>query len=293
MRVPGVWLCVLTACAAIELAGGLAGVRAQTSAPPPGAVGVQPGPQTNPDPVVAEVEGQQIHLSEVGDAVRAMPGGGSGIALETLYPAVLRGLIERKALVMQAQAEGVSSDPTVRRHMQEAADRVVEDAYLHRATARMVTDQTLSARYDAEIRGKPGPEEVHARVILVPTEAEAQDIIGKLAAGADFATLARQSSTDRTSPSGGDLGFVQRDELDPEVGAVLFALRPGEVTAYPVRTVAGWFVLKTEVRRPGPTPSFAEARDRLEAESERDSAAAVVRAALGRVAVQEYDMNGR
>jgi peptidyl-prolyl cis-trans isomerase C len=243
--------------------------------------------------VVAEVEGQQIHLSEVGDAVRAMPGGGSGIALETLYPAVLRRLIERKALVMQAQTEGISSDPTVRRHMQEAADRVLEDAYLHRATARMVTDQTLSARYDAEIRGKPGPEQVHARVILVPTEAEAQDIIAKLAAGADFAALARQSSTDRTSPSGGDLGFVQRDELDPEVGAVLFALRPGEVTAYPVRTAAGWFVLKTEVRRRGPTPSFAEARDRLEAESERDNVAAVVRAALGRVAVQEYDMNGR
>jgi peptidyl-prolyl cis-trans isomerase C len=293
MRIAGVWVRIPAVCATVALAGGLAGAGAQTSAPPPGAVGVEVRPQTNPNPVVAEVDDQQIHLSEVGDSIRAMPGGGREIALETLYPAVLHQLIERKALVLAAQIDGTSSDPTVRRHMQEAADRVLENAYLRRATARTVTDQMLSARYDTEIKGKPGPEEVHARVILVPTEAEAQGIIAKLAAGADFAGLARQSSIDRTSASGGDLGFVRRDQLDPEVGAVLFALRPGEVTAYPVRTAAGWFVLKTEMRRSGAAPSFAEVRDQLEAESERDDVAAVVRAALSRVVVRAYDMNGR
>jgi hypothetical protein len=63
------------ACAAVALAGGSVGARAQTGQAPLGAVGMDNGPaKSNPDPIVAEVEGQAIHLSDVGDAIRAMPG---------------------------------------------------------------------------------------------------------------------------------------------------------------------------------------------------------------------------
>ena len=133
---------------------------------------------------------------------------------------------------------------------------------------------------------------MHGRAILVPTKAAAEDIIAKLAAGGDFATLARQSSTDATAGAGGDLGFVQVGNVTPLVGAVLFALRPGEVTAYPVQTPAGWFVLQAEARRRAPTPNFAEARDQLEAECQRDELAAVVKAALVGMVIHTYDMNG-
>jgi peptidyl-prolyl cis-trans isomerase C len=293
MRIADIWLRVLAACVAMTLAGDLATARAQTGPAPRGAVGMDSGSaKSASDPVVAEVDGSAIHLSELGDTIRAMPGGGGGNSLETLYPMALRRAIERQALVIRAHTDGVAEDPTVRRHMQEAANQVLENAYLHHATARMVTDETLSARYDAEIRGQPGPQEVHGQAILVPTEAMAGELIAKLAAGADFAALAHLSSKDGTSASGGDLGFVRRDALGPEVGAALFALRPGEVTPYPVRTAAGWFVLRVETRRFGAIPNFAEVHDRLEAESERDNVAAVVRAALGGLTVRTYDMNG-
>lgn len=293
MRAPGVWLRIVVGCAGLALAGGPVVARAQSGPPPPGAVGMDNSPaNSNPDPVVAEVEGRPIHLAEVGDEIRTMPGG-AGRSLEALYPVVLHRLIEREALVIRALGENVSSDPVVARHMREASSRVLEDAYLHRATGRMVTEKALSARYDAEIRGKPGPEEVHGQVILVATEAAAQDIIAKLAAGADFAALAHQSSQDATAANGGDLGFVRRDALGPEVGAVLFSLRPGEVTAYPVRTQAGWFVLRAEERRTSPTSAFAEVRAQLEAEIQRENLAAVVQAALNGLTVRAYSMTGQ
>ena len=144
----------------------------------------------------------------------------------------------------------------------------------------------------SEIRGKPGPEEVHGQAILVPAEAEARDIIAKLAAGADFDALSAQPSTMGKSKMGGDLGFVRRDQVAPQVAAVLFAMQPGEVAPYPVPAPVGWFVLRTVARRFAPTPSFAEARDRLEAECEADNVAAVARAALTGVTVKAYDMNG-
>jgi peptidyl-prolyl cis-trans isomerase C len=250
-----------------------------------------PPKQAN-DPVVAIVGKESIHFSEVGDEIRTMPGGGAGNAFETLYPVARNRLIERMALVLKAQADGVAADPTVQRHMREVANQVLVDAYLHHATAKLVTDQMLTARYDAEIRGKPGPEEVHGQAILVPTEAEARDIIAKLAAGADFDSLSEQPSSMTKSKIGGDLGFVRREQVAPQVGAVLFALRPGQVAPYPVRAPVGWFVLRTVARRFAATPTFSEARERLEAECEADNVAAVARAALSGIAVKEYDMNG-
>src|SRR3984957_19689404 len=180
MRCPGSAVVILAGCVAMALAGDLAGARAQSGPPPPGAVGMDNGPaKPKSDPVVAEVEGQIIPLSDVGDAIRAMPGGGAGMSLEALFPAVLQRLVQREALVLRARAEGVAADPMVRRHMQEAADQVLEEAYLHREADKLVTGEMLAARYDTEFKGKPGPDEVHGQVILVPTEAEAQDIIAK------------------------------------------------------------------------------------------------------------------
>ena len=251
------------------------------------------GPQKKADdPVVAVVGDELIRLSEVGDEIRSMPGGGDGNAFETLYPVARNRVIERTALVLKAQADGVAADPVVQRQMREVANKVLVDAYLHHATAQMVTDQMLTARYDAEIRGKPGPEEVHGQAILVPTEAEARDIIARLAAGADFDALSERPSSMAKSKMGGDLGFVRRDQVAPQVGSVLFALRPGEVAPYPVRAPVGWFVLRTVARRFAPTPSFSEVRSRLEAECEVANVAAVARAALSGITVKAYDMNG-
>jgi peptidyl-prolyl cis-trans isomerase C len=293
MRYPGIWLRILAACAVATLAADLSSAQAQTGPAPPGAVGMDNGPvKSNADPVVAVVNTNSIHLSDVGDAIRTMPGGGAGNSFEALYPAVLRGLIAREALLIKARAAGVAEDPAVRRHMQAAADQVLINAYLQRETTKLVTDQTLTERYDAEIQGKPGPEEVHGQVILVKTEAEAQDIIAKLAAGADFATLARQSGNDSIARIGGDIGFVRREGLAPEVAAVLFALRPGEVTPFPVRTGIGWFVLRVEARRFAPTPTFSEARDHLQSESAAGEVPVVMKAAVNGLAVRTYDMTG-
>ena len=294
MRTWSFWPDVVAVCVMVAMTPAPGGASAQTGpgAAPPGAVGVITQPPTVPDPVVAGVEGHAIHFSEVGDAIRAIPGVGGANSFEVLYPAVLARLIEREALVIRAQQDGVADDPAVRRRMQAAADQALENAYLEHVTAKTVTEQMLLKRYDSEVSGKPGPDEVHGRAVLVSSEAEARDIITKLAAGADFATLARQFSQDKTAGSGGDLGFVSRDRLRPEIGAVLFALRPGEVTSYPVKTSSGWFVLQAVARQPGPTPSFAEVRDRLEAELQRADVVAATRAALNGMTVHAYDMNG-
>ena len=99
------------------------------------------------------------------------------------------------------------------------------------------------------------PEKIKASQILlkVPPDADAakkaeikqraenvrKDIVDNKK---DFAEIAKATSDDlETRAKGGDLGFVERLALPGAFADMLFALKPGEVTA-PVETPMGWFV---------------------------------------------------
>jgi peptidyl-prolyl cis-trans isomerase C len=244
------------------------------------------------NPIVAEVDGSPIRLSDVGDAIRNLPAGGGDNSFEILFPPVLQILINRQALVERAQHEGLDEEAATRRALRAATDRVLENAVLRHDAAAHITESALLARYNQTIAGKPGPAEVHGRVIVVPTESQAQDVIAKLAAGADFASLAQQVSTDVTNSSGGDLGWVRYNQVNIAVAAALFSMRAGEVTAYPIPAPAGWFVLKAEARREAPTLTFAQARAGLLDAMVREDSVRVTDEALKGVVVRVYNMNG-
>ena len=62
---------------------------------------------------------------------------------------------------------------------------------------------------------------------------------------------------------GGNLGFLRRGQLQPNVANAVFALTPGEITPKPVRTPVGWCIIKLEERSSVPPPSFEAAHDEL------------------------------
>jgi parvulin-like peptidyl-prolyl isomerase len=74
--------------------------------------------------------------------------------------------------------------------------------------------------------------EVHARHILVNSQPEADEVLAKLQAGEDFATLAAQYSVDVTTRNnGGDLGWFPRGGLlVPQVEDAAFSLQPGQTS---------------------------------------------------------------
>jgi len=66
--------------------------------------------------------------------------------------------------------------------------------------------------------------------------------------GADFATLSTQYSSLGAGENGGDLGWVERDDVVPEFARAAFKLSEGEVSGV-VRTPFGYHVIKCEGQR--------------------------------------------
>jgi peptidyl-prolyl cis-trans isomerase C len=132
------------------------------------------------DPVLATVEGRPIHLSDVRSAAESLPQNVRTLPPQQLYPMLLDQMIDGRALAAEAQKTGLDKDPAVQRQVQAAAERALESAVLQKEVMPQVTDAAVRARYDRDIAGKPGEEEVHARHILVPDEATAKKIIAEL-----------------------------------------------------------------------------------------------------------------
>ncbi len=243
--------------------------------------------------VVAEVEGRAITLGDVGDAIRALPPSLAQLPFETLFPHVVDTLVKQQALVVRAQQQGLDEDPAVRRHIRAASDRELANEYLTREISAGITEAALLDRYNRDIANKPGPDEVRVRLILTPIEKDALGFIAEIKSGADFAVVARRASKDPTAQVGGDLGFVTREGLMPEVGAVVFALPSGQMAAFPVRTASGWFVVKAEERRARPAAPFATARAQLKDAILREGVAAATESALSGLTVREYNLSGK
>jgi len=96
--------------------------------------------------------------------------------------------------------------------------------------------------------------QVWARHILVADEQAAKDIIVRLQAGEDFATLARELSTDTGSGlNGGDLGWFGSGAMVPEFETAAFALKnPGDFTTEPVQSDFGYHIIQLIAKQDRP-----------------------------------------
>jgi len=276
-RAPGTACCLLAATLLACTA-----ARAQGTAQPPAA-----------DPVVAKVDGQAIHLSDLKDAVQGLPENLRGMPSQTLYPMLLDQLIDGRVLVAEARKSGLDKDPTVQRQVAAAEDRELQTAVLSKEVGPSVTDEAVHARYEQDLAGKPGEDEVHAKHILVDNEAEAKKIIAQLKGGADFATLAKQYSKDPSgAQQGGDLGFFKKDEMVPAFADAAFALQPGQVSPEPVHSQFGWHVILVVERRRAEPPSFDKARDELRQKMIQEGVQKVVAKARAAASVEKFNLDG-
>lgn len=268
---------------------------AQTAATPPAATppaASTPAASAAPaDPVVAKVNNTEIRLSDLADAAQQLPPEMRSMPPAVLYPLLLDQLVDRAAVVELARKRGLDKDPAVVRQMARAQDQALQTAIISRDVGPLVTETEVRARYDREIAGKPGEEEVHAKHILLGSEADAKAVIAELKKGGDFAAIAKAKSTDKASGDG-DLGWFKKGDMVPEFAEAAFALKPGQITETPVKSQFGWHVIKLEGRRAAPPPPFEEAYEGLRNKMIQEAVEKLLKEARAGTTVERFNLDG-
>jgi peptidyl-prolyl cis-trans isomerase C len=223
------------------------------------------------DPVVARVNGTDLHRSDVVEAIRGLPPQVQQQPLDRLYPALLDQMVGTMLVSQAGRKSKLQDDPEVKKRLALVQDQIIADAYVQRLLQKQVTDQKLHARYDKFVKDAPPREEVNARHILLANEADAKAVIDQLKKGGDFAALASEKSTDPAGKtSGGDLGWFTKEQMVPEFADAAFKLKKGEITETPVKTQFGWHVIKLEDRRAAKALAFEQVKPQLADEIARD-----------------------
>ncbi len=241
---------------------------------------------------VATVDGVPITAAELARRVRRVTGGDAEAAADRqLRASLLDQLVEERLLLAEAARRGL----TVPAAEVEAAARAAEAAMGREGLERELKAEGLSpeewrarlgetllirallstipppkpisehdvrAHYEAHRAEYARPELRRARILTVATRAEAEALRARLAAGADFAAVAREKSISPEKDAGGDLGFVPAGQLPPEFDEALARLEPGQLSPV-VESPYGFHLLRLEERRAARQAPLEEVRDEI------------------------------
>ena len=137
----------------------------------------------------------------------------------------------------------------------------------------IVSEQEVRKAYEDEIDKFVEPTQVKLRYLLIPVppdaSREAADAARKRAEaallrlnrGEDFSQIAKEYSAGPMSETGGDIGYVKRGELHPEVDKVAFSLKLGQHSDI-ISIPSGLVVIQVEEKRT-PIQPYAEVADQL------------------------------
>lgn len=223
-------------------------------------------PPERGDKAVASVDGQTIWASDVKREAAAEGAIGEGEPLDVssdTFHRVLDEVIDQKVLAGEAVKRKLDKDPVAQRRMAAAKDRVLSDVLVESVVADAVNEDAIRKLYQEQLKLAKRSEEIHARQIVTPTQAEAEAVRKLIASGASFEALAMEKSTDAaTRFNGGDMGYFTTDVMPEPYAAALKSAKAGQIVG-PVAVDGGYAILKVEDRRLEPPLSYEAARPQI------------------------------
>ncbi|WP_131194949.1 peptidylprolyl isomerase [Lichenihabitans psoromatis] len=212
--------------------------------------------------VLAKVNGVEITDEDVRIATQdlgaTLPQQLKGAARDTY---VLDYLIDLKLAAAQGMKDGAADTPAFKQQMDYYRDKTLMESVLTNVAKTAATDAAERKVYEDVAKQQKPEVEIHARHILVPTEAEAKAALARVKGGEDFAKVADEVSKDPGS-QGGDLGWFTRDKMVPEFADAAFKLEKGQISD-PVKSEFGWHIIKLEDKRDKAFPPFDAVKDQV------------------------------
>ncbi len=218
------------------------------------------------DRAVATVGSQTVWASDVKREAVAQGLIGEGEPLDVssdLFRQMLDEVIDEKLLAAEALKRRMDKEPLAQRRLAAARERILGDMLVESVVDRAVTDQAIQTLYQEQLKRSKLTDEIHARQIVTPTQAEADMVKKQLATGASFEALAMERSSDAaTRFNGGDLGYFTTDVMPPAYDAALKTAKAGQIIG-PFKVENGFAVVKVEDRRQEQPIAIEQARPQI------------------------------
>lgn len=188
-------------------------------------------------------------------------------------PEAIRQLAVLVSLAERGRRDGLHDSPEFRLRRETARHAALLGLLKEHVQSQV---KVSAAEIDALLRDTPDafhrPRKLKLRNLYLPfhgsDRADVQERMAELRRrledGADFGELARAASRSQTAARGGEMGWVDPDELPTDLGEAVAALQPGELSA-PLAHGTGMTIFLCEDVREAVRPDAAEQRRRLEA----------------------------
>ncbi len=247
--------------------------------------------------VMMKVNNQDVSSAEIQHMWEGLFPAGQAPAFDTVKPEmkdrILRAVMAEKILYGEAVKQGVDKSDKVQKELEDIKKKLVVRTFLDSKTADMITDADIKKEYDAMVASTKDEKEVHARHILLNSEADAKEAKKKLDAGKSFEDVARDYSKDAGSAKqGGDLGWFTKDKMVPEFANAAFSMKKGEVSG-PVKSSFGWHIIKVEDIRKVTPPAFADVKDQIKAKLQEKKLNDYIAGLVKSADIKVYDAKGK
>jgi len=225
-------------------------------------------------PVVAKIDDRTITMGELDREIEQLP---PQVRARYKDPArkleFLRHYLLEELLYDMGKRKGYEKDKEVRKQLRDIERQlIVQKVYGEEISGQVDLDSSdYELYYDAHREDFKEPAKSTVAHIQVDNEEAAQEALKRLAEGEEFASLAKELSTDTsTRDSGGELGpitagstRVPRLGNAPEIASAVASLDVGDVTG-PIQTDRGWHVISVTHREPEKQKELDEVKPQIE-----------------------------
>lgn len=197
-----------------------------------------------------------------------------------LKSSLVRDLLLKKAIAMQAKKDGYDRKPEYREKLSYLVDDFLAQEYLAKVVLAdiKVADDEMKKYYTEHEKDFLLTESARARHIFIQLSAKAseeekltarkkaEEILARLKKGEAFAKVAQETSEDAdTAKNGGELGLLTPGKTNSEeFEKAAFALKSGE-TSEIVQSPFGFHIIKADEKTEKRTATFDESKSYIEA----------------------------
>jgi peptidylprolyl isomerase len=233
------------------------------------------------DDLVGKMGDVELHSSELKAVLEAQPPemrrqlATDQSALERL----VRSELMRKAVLNEAKQKGWDKRAELQPLIDRARDQIVVSSFVGNVAQPgdgYPSEEEIKQFYEGNKAQLLAPAQYQLAQIFLPAAEgtdkakaeEAKKKIGELSAkmgksGADFAKLAKENSAHKESAEkGGELGWVSEEQMVPEIRRAVAGMSKGDVSP-PIKSAAGWHLIKLLDKKPAATRPLADIRSQL------------------------------